>query len=279
MKRIFALVLALLCLILSVPALSADAIWEPADNFYESHREDCRFLQKEFTVNEETDGVKSPENDKPVRHLEAGEKLFILCVYTDGKGTQWGICEQYDEEKESWNDFWLPMEKLTKVYDSGDFLRDHANELVDAPALPETVHRITGKLPLWNYPGAEEYGCYLDTYYEQFDYTGYQGYVDELGGVWVYVPYFEGLDGWIYAGDPESLTPHPVSVPATPTVEPTEVPTATPAPTPTAIPQETQDRQEAVEALSMKLLIFSVAMVVLLSALIIIMLCRRGKKK
>ncbi|GEM_PF-1486604 len=284
MKRIFALFLSLLLLVSLFPVLSADAIWEPQDDFYKAHWRECASEQRKYTVSTDTDGVKAPGSDKVVMSVAAGEEVYVLFTYTDKDNRVWGVCEHFNEKGEKWDDFWLPMDKLTKVYDSDDFLSEHKSKMENIPASDTTLYKITGKLPLWNYPGAEEYDCYLTEDYGSIEFSEYNGYTDESGELWVYINYLEGLSGWIYASDPQDLTPHSIAAATptpevTPTIEATQTVTATPQATQTKYPSKDNEAALArAQKFITKLIVMSVALVVLVSVLIIVMIVRRSKK-
>ena len=72
-----------LCLLavwlLTVPAM-ADVIWEPDDDFYSSHRDQCDYLGRSYYVNGPQGGTalwrKEPGGGH-VRVLENGTRLYI----------------------------------------------------------------------------------------------------------------------------------------------------------------------------------------------------------
>ena len=74
------------CWILCVMPVKADVIWEPMDDFYEEHREECRYVNRNFTANGPDGEVivyKSPENPTVVDTWENGFSAYISFVYTD----------------------------------------------------------------------------------------------------------------------------------------------------------------------------------------------------
>ena len=93
MKKAFALFLCmLLAAALTAPAM-ADLIWEPADNFYFEHMDECRRIDEEFLAEENTFLYKSPQDATRTGVIPAGESQLVSYVWTDSRGYDWGYVE------------------------------------------------------------------------------------------------------------------------------------------------------------------------------------------
>ena len=100
----------LLCGLLAVCLLSAtalaDVIWEPDDDFYQQHSEDCEYLGRSYYVNGPEGGAALYQNPGGgyVRVVENGVPLYISFTYTDLGGTLWGVAEYGDAGDTGWVD-------------------------------------------------------------------------------------------------------------------------------------------------------------------------------
>ena len=290
--RIVAVVIAVLMVVcMMLPALYADVIFEPMDDFYHDHVQEMEYVDKSYSVPGVVDGYKSPENDDVVATAGPGDELYFSFVYTDENGEQWGVHEDWTSDTSAW----YRLSELVPVYDYRDFAADHgaefshyADELKDLPL-------EGGDMPLWSYPGSEYTSgyVYLDEYFTPSDYAD-SVYVDPDGCTWVFIPYYHGGNGWVNADDP--LNPDPVVFdlrePAE-TPAPTEEPAAeaTTAPTAESLPTEAPEellvddahtgghRMGLGVALLIVLAIAAVGFVVVLSVVLIIVFYVVGKKK
>ncbi len=184
------------CWMLCVMPAKADAIWEPSDNFYHDHYEDCRYINRNFTANGPDGEVivyKSPENPMVVTTWENGFNAYISFVYTDEDGNEWGIYEDYETNVKGW----VPMAYMKVVYDGISFTEEYGESFVeDSAVFPaeyagQTVYCFT-------YPGSES--CFEMRMPEvEEDMPWYaRTFTDEQGLVWGYIGYFRGVrDRWV----------------------------------------------------------------------------------
>jgi len=106
MKRILALLFSLLLVTaLTAPAL-ADVIWEPMDDFYFDHYDECRREESPFTAETDTTLYRSPEDPTTVGVLAAGTTQQILVRWTAPSGDEWGYIEYYDD---GWVNGWISL--------------------------------------------------------------------------------------------------------------------------------------------------------------------------
>ena len=97
MKKLLSL---LFCLLLTAAATApalADLIWEPMDDFYFEHYDECRLEEGTFTAEEETKLYRSPENSAPTAILAPGTTKDVGCYYTAENGDEWAYLEYYDD--------------------------------------------------------------------------------------------------------------------------------------------------------------------------------------
>ena len=93
MKKLFALFLCLLlAAALTAPAL-ADVLWEPMDDFYFEHMDECRPTDEEFLAEADTPIYYSPQNAAQGGVISAGDTQTVRYVWTDSRGYDWGYVE------------------------------------------------------------------------------------------------------------------------------------------------------------------------------------------
>ena len=124
-KRISAILLALILTLCLIPTAFADVIFEPRDSFYEKHSEDMYYADKVYIAQETANGYESPEDNDVVLTASDGTRLYISHVYTDENGEEWGV---YDWDTTT---CWFRLSDLVPVYDTRDFINDHKHEFTD----------------------------------------------------------------------------------------------------------------------------------------------------
>lgn len=197
-------------LILMVP-VSADIIWEPEDSFYEKHRDECTHVGRQYEM-AGYDGavaVWNAPNGRMSETVSNGERGTVQFSWS-GSGTVWGYISGYSGD---WNHGgWVPMDDLSLVYDSRQFMEDHEAEIVSADPVPVEFHSAV----LYGYPGGPA-GRVMDEYaaYMPFSEVFTSIYTDENGLRWGYVGYYMGrIDSWVCLDDPlnENLNTNVVPV-------------------------------------------------------------------
>lgn len=203
MKRIgsFLLFLVLIALVCPLTA-QADVIYEPDDNFYQNHYENCTYVNRNFTANGPSGTVtvyKSPESSRVIWTMNNGEAINISYIYTDSEGIQWGICEDWENNLTGW----APMAYLEVIYDNISFWEDYGELLLDEEG--QLSSEYAGQtIYYWSYPGSETgytlpLSDFEDTYLPGYDTV----YRDDLGRTWGYISYYFGLrQVWICLDDP-----------------------------------------------------------------------------
>lgn len=198
---------ALLLVLLAVSALAvpvrADVIWEPDDSFYKSHRDECSYVGRAYLL---------AGYDGTVTLYTAPGGMSKTTVENDTRGTvqftwtgddlTWGYLMAGGNQEG-----WVPMDDLTPVYDSQQFMADHSGEIVTSDSVPVDFHEAV----LYDYPNGTtgSYTLEEDAVYLPFDQLFTQVYTDEGGLRWGYVGYYMGRrSSWICLDDPmnDSLT-------------------------------------------------------------------------
>lgn len=196
--KLLTLLLALLTIsALTVPA-SADVIWEPQDSFYEKHQEKCDYVNRRYEL-AGYDGkvtVFTAPGGSNKATLDNGTRGTIQFTWK-GNGILWGyLCWVNDSNVEGW----VPMDDLSLIYDSRQFMEDHAGEITEMSPVPVDFHEAV----LYNYPnGTAETTLEEAPDYMPFSETFTQVYTDKNGLRWGYIGYYMGMrEYWVCLDDP-----------------------------------------------------------------------------
>lgn len=230
-KIIISLLAAIMLAAFSVPAVYADAIWEPQDSdFYTQHAGECEYVNDTYLTKNSVSGYSSPIDDTALYTIEAGQEIYVEITYTDESGVLWGVYQPTGKDPTGF----IRLSELDKVYDSNDFIDDHKSELTPYGKLLDDFATKTGTI-LWSYPNS---GVILQTYDASTNVAQWGNpddhlYTDEGGNRWCYMPYIEAFTGWICIDNPTNtdliaptkapddiLVVQPISVPDQPTQEP-----------------------------------------------------------
>ena len=184
---------------LECPISNADVAWEPEDDFYRKHADECRLVRKEDLLANGPEGKvtvwQSPVSDREVGTKENRSKVYVEYVYKDKRGYEWGIVSIGGGKTG-----WVPMDYLIVEPGLKNFYNKHSEEFKDGyddfipPEGVETVY-------FWSYPGSGKVMNKMPIYPE--DSIGISNsYTDKDGRQWGYVDYFRQADGWICMSDP-----------------------------------------------------------------------------
>ena len=173
----------------------ADAIFEPQNQFYLRHQEDCEYLNRTCTAREDTVLWKTPNSAFEKGVLEKGEPVYVSVVYTDKKGLKWGLTDG--------EDVWVLLADMDLTYGSEEFLAEYWNDI----KVKDPVEIPAGtKVVLWTYPQSgvtrgPDGG--VRTFSTALSIEPY--YTDPSGREWGYSAYFQGeRDLWICLSDMEN---------------------------------------------------------------------------
>lgn len=213
-RKLFTLSLALLTLLALTVPVSADIIWEPRDPFYEKHYNDCDYVGRRYEMagyNSKVTVFTAPGGMNKAT-LDNGVQGTIQFTW-NGKGTTWGyLCRVADSDV----DGWVPMDDVTLVYDSQQFMKDHADEIIETGPLELDFHEAV----LYDYPNGPSGGTLAEVPdYMTFQETFTQVYTDEAGLRWSPVNYYMGLRNvWICLDDPMNKGLNDGIVPGAPSI-------------------------------------------------------------
>ena len=190
MKKLCSL---LLCVLLAAglagPAL-ADVIWEPDDDFYTAHYDECTLVQADFEAQTDTAIQKSPEDAAVLETVPAGETVYVSFLWHG-----WGYAETTGG--------WVDLSGFRKLYDESDFLAAHQHELTDEEG---TVSRAENDpIVLWTFPGSGVIADVIrrdDFDWAEDDPAYYTLWTDEDGARWGRVGYYYSARGWICLDKP-----------------------------------------------------------------------------
>ncbi|MDE7262731.1 MAG: hypothetical protein K2N78_11840 [Oscillospiraceae bacterium] len=213
MKRMFAILLALLTLLtLSTPAL-ADVMWEPMDNsFFTRHRSQCDYENRAYYANGKDGFVTmwdAPDGSIVRGQYENGAKLWVYHIYDN----KWALIACWEDHKETSG--WVSMKDLVLVYDYICFEEEYADKITEYNGEFAEYDGDVEEVNFYEYPGAAEIsrsyqtsgqGDVLGNLTGTADSRSYISsiFVDEEGRTWGYVNYMYGhLNSWFCLDEPD----------------------------------------------------------------------------
>ena len=198
LKRL-SFILAVFVLLFSVPAY-ADIIYEPNDDFYQQHIDECEttYYWKTYKVISDSSGsvVRSPEDDTVLREYQPGEFFSTNTSYQSGD-TIWYYIPNFDHSDKAG---WISNAGIEQVYDTDCFTEDHISELQGTVKLDiKGLKEIT----FCAYPRGHQIETrILQNLTDEVLECG-KSYTDREGKVWGYCGYFYGsVNGWVCLDDP-----------------------------------------------------------------------------
>ena len=145
-RKICTLFLAALAVLSLTVPVSADVIIEPRDSFFEKHREECTYVARQYELAGYDGKVTVFTAPGGVNKLTLDNGLRGTIQFTwEGKGTTWGYLIYWDDQ---WIEGWVPMDDVSLVYDSKQFMTDHAGEITETQPVPVDFHVAV----LYDYP-------------------------------------------------------------------------------------------------------------------------------
>ena len=238
MKRTFSVLLALcLCFLLAMSAF-ADVIYEPEDDFYEKHRDECYYENRVYIAAGESGYAtvkKDPKSKKTETELPNGTEIYISFVWDQDGG--WGLKDSHG---------WISMSELTVKYDSISFEEEHGSEFVYLDEWEFIDLTDSECLQLWRYPGDTEPFTTLswtgdNAWFSEppEDLSFNTVYEDPEGRRWGHIHYYYGYRNcWVCLTDPDAAWFGSAEEPQ-PTEQPQTAPAPAPAPVGTEAPVET----------------------------------------
>lgn len=195
MKKLISLALcAALALALCAPAL-ADVIWEPDDDFYMEHFDECEYVNASYEAAADVNAMESPVERKTAAKIEAGTLVYVSYVW-HGEHADWGYAESYDG--------WVPLNVMRRLYNAADFAAEHAGELVAREGAVSRAEHST--ICFYTFPGSgkAETVDAADFDWAEDDPAYYEVWTDAEGREWSHVGYYYAIRGWVCLSDPEA---------------------------------------------------------------------------
>ena len=144
---------------LSLSAL-ADGIYEPEDDFYLKHRDECRAESRRVYTNGESGYVtffRAPGGEA-LRNELNGKSYVTEGVWKDS----WYLVNRVADDRRTAELCWARASDLAVQYDSRSFLEEHEGELEAPDRAPELDLGELDTLTVWPFPGAETAAANLD---------------------------------------------------------------------------------------------------------------------
>ena len=192
-------ILAVFVLLFSVPAY-ADIIYEPNDDFYQQHIDECEttYYWKTYKVISDSAVliVRSPEDDTVVGEYKPGVFFSTNTSYQSGD-TIWYYLTDFDHPDKAG---WISNAGIEQIYDTDCFTEDHISELQGTVKLDiKKLKEIT----FCAYPGGHQIDTRILQNQTDETLTCEGSYTDREGKVWGYCGYFYGpVNGWVCLDDP-----------------------------------------------------------------------------
>ncbi|MBR6405693.1 MAG: hypothetical protein IKS18_05820 [Lachnospiraceae bacterium] len=218
-KWILPAAVMILLIPLCVRSAYADLISIPlADQFYESHAEDCVYEDRYYTVVAEDGaiGAESPENLREVMRIQPGTEIYISYVYETKKGLRYGLYEElFDESGEylpesEQKSGWFLMDTLFESYGGERFAEEYGSEIREEfwALSQEQMENLKGK-SVWYYayPGGDGI---REAKFQEKTFTGREHsglYTDPYQNTWAFMGTMRVRAGkkeavWILLDDP-----------------------------------------------------------------------------
>lgn len=170
-------------------SVSADVIFEPDNNFYGRHSDECSYFNRSCVAGADAYLWDAPNLVTGGRSAQEGENVYISFVYTDNDGIEWGLAEYLDQ--------WILMADLYLEYGSQEFMEEHSGEIYeDEPYLLSYGTEFVS----WSYPESGDIDQADASVMDNYEITTF--YTDPDGRLWGYSAYMYGSrDVWICLSD------------------------------------------------------------------------------
>lgn len=254
-QKLLSLFLALLAISALAVPVSADVIWEPEDSFYAKHQDECSYVNRRYELAgyNGTVTVFTAPGGTNMATLDNGLRGTIQFTWA-GNGISWGYLVWVTD---SIVEGWVPMDDLSLIYDSQQFMEDHAGEITASDPVSVDFQEAV----LYSYPNGPvgDYILTEDTDYQSFSEIFTQLYTDESGLRWGHVSYYKGTrDYWVCLDNPMSAELDTGVVPVSPSLA--------------------QERGSATVAAGPSPLLIAAALVAAVAAVTVILILRLKKR-
>lgn len=194
MKRLLTGCCALALLLALCATARADVLWEPRNDFYEKHYDQCEYIGRQFYANGDEGFITlwdAPGGTRVVHQFRNGCTLWVYYQYEDRVcAVVWG-----DEGEISG---WAPIEDFALKYDYLCFGEEYAEEIHPYDGQFDDYDGGAAEIVFYEYPGAPEPKDVWEAAEILDQLTGTEGsyiastFTDEEGLTWGYVAYLFG---------------------------------------------------------------------------------------
>lgn len=194
-------------------AAHADVIWEPEDDFYRLHANDCDYVNRSFYANGETGYMEifTEPGGRSLGFTENGNLFHVQFSYVLGKET-WGYVEFATEGgrliprgEGNFQGGWARLKEAAAKFDAQSFDDRHAREYEPYEGDYTELKEKAGVV-IWSFPNSGESLSTLDEIDENLLID--QVYTDLEGLRWGHISYYYGWKNvWVCLDKPtdESL--------------------------------------------------------------------------
>ena len=190
-RKVFLRMVMFVCIAVFVHPLSAsaDVIFEPENNFYERHSDECSYFDRSCLAGADTYLWDAPNLTTEGGKLQKGDSIYISFVYTDNDGLEWGLAETQDK--------WILMADLYLEYGSPEFMEEYSSVIYE-----DEPYLLSGGTVFvsWSYPESGVIDRDDASVMDDYEITTF--YKDPDGRLWGYTAYMYGTrDVWICLSD------------------------------------------------------------------------------
>lgn len=188
----------------------ADVIWEPEDDFYMSHAEDCEFYGKGLYSNGESGYLEffSKPEGVGIGFAKNGELFFSQFSYASNDETWFVVEFTRNGEHIAPPDYsgdiefgWVKLSDTIEQYDSADFLEQFSADISSGEFTEDSL--ISMDIVAWTYPCSGEICEMIPDVDEALTFSN--TYTDAEGRRWGHCNYYYGhRDFWVCLDDPTS---------------------------------------------------------------------------
>ncbi|NCB74839.1 MAG: hypothetical protein EOM51_08885 [Clostridia bacterium] len=198
----------------------ADVIFEPEDDFYNSHSSECEYVNRDYYANGESGFTElfTKPNGSSLGFADNGELFHVQFTYKQGDEL-WGLAEYSESGSkliarngDTYKTAWIKISDMSLKYDYISFDEAHSSEYKNYDG---DYSELTGatNIVMWTFPNSGESSGSIDKADENLTFTNV--YTDIDGAQWGFVSYYYGMKNfWICLSDPSGTEKPAIDVPA-----------------------------------------------------------------
>ncbi|MBP8641017.1 MAG: hypothetical protein KBI01_09010 [Oscillospiraceae bacterium] len=207
----------------------ADLIYQPNDDFYNSHTSDCEYLNRDYYANGESGYIElfTEPYGSSLGFADNGGVFHVQFTYKKGD-VSWGVVEYMENgdklipktNEGSYKAAWINMKDTVLKYDYQSFDAEHSAEYTqyngDYSELSSKQNIVS-----WTFPNSGDNTGAFESIDDNFVITSV--YTDINGNKWGFVGYYYAVKNfWICISDPTNaeIAPDGVEAPALYSPEP-----------------------------------------------------------